>query len=192
MNNYKPLVADDNCLLLNIFIASKHKMYLFLAVLILFSGPSYSQRIAEKADRFDWLQTARVFLMDAYQPPFAPSLEFDARLLAETMVDMNANVARISTMGKYATIQGVRFTRHPSQGNRDLLSETIEACKPLGIKVIPYISTGHKLAWSMVTRDYPEYGQKTTPGGQPDRSAYVCRGRSWYGLLDDTLQGSLP
>ncbi len=170
MNNYKPLVADDNCLLHNIIIASKHKMYLFLAVFFLFSGTSYSQRIAEKADRFDWLQTARVFLMDAYQPPFAPELEFDARLLAETMVDMNANVARISTMGKYATIQGVRFTRHPSQGNRDLLSETIEACKPLGIKVIPYISTGHKLAWSMVTRDYPEYGQKTTPGGQPDRS----------------------
>lgn len=138
----------------------------FLSSSFLISQPS---QIKDKDDRFDWLQTARVFLMDAYQPLFAPELEFDARKLAETMTDMNANVVRISTMGKYATIQGVRFSRHPDQGNRDLLSETIEACKPLGIKVIPYISTGHKLAWSMVTKDYPEYGQKTTPGGHPDR-----------------------
>ncbi len=130
---------------------------------------SQTSRIQDKDDRFNWLQTARVFLMDAYQPPFAPELEFDAKVLAETMTDMNANVVRLSTMGKYATIQGVRFSRHPAQGNRDLLSETIEACKPRGIKVIPYISTGHKLSWSMVTGDYPEYGQKTTPDGLPDR-----------------------
>lgn len=51
-----------------------------------------------------------------------------------------------ATMGKYATIQGVRFTRHPDLGERDLLLGTIDACKPKGIKAIPYISTGHKLA----------------------------------------------
>jgi len=152
------------------------KFIYFMSILLLTAGllnsvSLYSQalRIIDKGNCFDWLQTARVFLMDAYQPPFAPELEFDATLLAETMADMNANVARISTMGKYATIQGVRFSKHPRQGNRDLLSETIEACKPRGIKVIPYISTGHKLAWSMVTADYPEYGQKTSPGGLPDR-----------------------
>ena len=86
------------------------------------------------------------------------------------MIDMNVNVLRFPTMGKYATIQGVRFLRHADQGERDLLLETIEACKPEGIKVIPYISTGHKLACSMVTEDFPEYGQKTSPGGKPDRS----------------------
>jgi hypothetical protein len=117
----------------------------------------------------NWIQTARVFLIDAYQPPFAPKLEYDAEALARTMVEMHANTVRISTMGKYATIQGVRFSTHPDFGARDVLSETIAACKPRGIRTVAYISTGHKLAWSMVTKDYPEYAQRVRPGGGPDR-----------------------
>ena len=119
--------------------------------------------------QYDWLNTARIFLIDAYYPPFAPKLEFDAEKLAQTMQDMHVNVVRMSTMGKYATIQGIRYSTHPDQGNRDLLSEMIAACKPRGIRVIPYISTGHKLAWSTVTRNYPDYGQRTKPGGGPAR-----------------------
>jgi hypothetical protein len=121
------------------------------------------------AANLNWIQTARVFLIDAYQPPFAPKLEYDAEALARTMVEMRANTVRISTMGKYATIQGVRFSTHPDLGARDVLSETIAACKPRGIRTVAYISTGHKLAWSMVTRDYPEYAQRVRPDGGPDR-----------------------
>jgi hypothetical protein len=120
-------------------------------------------------EKFSWLNTARIFLIDAYQPPFAPKLEFDAEKLAQTMQEMHANVVRMSTMGKYATIQGIRFSTHPDQGSRDLLAEMIAAAKPRGIRVIPYISTGHKLAWSMVTRDYPDYAHRTKPGGGPAR-----------------------
>lgn len=119
---------------------------------------------------FEWMQTARVFLIDAYEPPFATRLEYDANALARTMGRMNANTVRISTMGKYALIPGVRFTPHPALGKRDILAETISACKPQGIRVVPYISTGHKLGWAMVTRDHPEYAQRTRPGGGPDRS----------------------
>lgn len=131
---------------------------------------SASRKMFNKGEKFNWIQTSRAFLLDAYQPPFAPELEYDAEALARTMVDMNVNVIRLGTMGKYVTIQGTRFSTHPDQGDRDLLQETIEACKPRGIKVIPYISVGHKIAWSMVTKDYPEYGQKTKPGGLPDRN----------------------
>lgn len=119
-----------------------------------------------------WLQSARVFLVDAYAYPFTPDLEFDALALAETMADVNANVVRYATMGKYATIQGVAFSRHPQQGKRDLLAETVAACRPRGIRVVPYISTMHKLAWSMVTRDYPQYAQASRPGGGPVRSPF--------------------
>jgi len=119
--------------------------------------------------QYGWLNTARVFLIDAYQPPFAPKLEFDAEKIARTMQEMHVNVVRMSTMGKYATVQGIRFPVHPDQGNRDLLAEMIAACKPRGIKVIPYISTGHKLAWSTVTEKYPDYAQRIKPGGGPQR-----------------------
>lgn len=151
---------------------TKYCCILLFSVIFLSTKITYSQptRIFDKDDKFGWLQTARVFLLDAYQPPFAPELEYNVEAWVETMVDMNVNVLRFPTMGKYATIQGVRFSQHPEQGERDLLLETIKACKPKGIKVIPYISTGHKLAWSMVTEDFPEYGQKTSPGGKPARS----------------------
>lgn len=138
-------------------------------VFILLTVIAASKPVAEAADLM-WLQTSRVFLIDAYQYPFAPKLEFDAEEIAQTMADMHANVVRMSTMGKYCTIQGARFSRHPDQGRRDLLAEMIAACKPRGIKVVPYISTGHKLAWSMVTRDYPEYAHHPAPGAPPLRS----------------------
>ena len=125
--------------------------------------------VYSRAQSYDWLNTARIFLIDAYQPPFAPKLEFDAEKLAQTMQEMHVNVVRMATMGKYATIQGIRFPVHPDQGNRDLLAEMIAACKPRGIRVIPYISTGHKLAWSTVTEKYPDYAQRTKPGGGPQR-----------------------
>ena len=120
----------------------------------------------------DWMRTARVALFDAYQYPFAPRLEFDAEAIAKAMADMHVNTIRFASIGKYATIQGVRFSRHPDQGDRDLLREMIAAARPRGIRVIVYVGTGHKLAWSMVTRDYPEYGQKTSPGGGPDRNHF--------------------
>jgi hypothetical protein len=126
--------------------------------------------IFDKDNRFDWIQTARVFLLDAYQPPFAPELEYDAEVFADAMVEMHANVLRLGTMGKYATIPGIRFSTHPDQGERDLLQETIEACRTRGIKVVAYISTGHRLAWSMITEDYPEYAHQSVPGGGPIRS----------------------
>jgi hypothetical protein len=141
------------------------KMVVLYAVVLSFtklSTPAFAQH-------YEWLNTARVFLVDAYQPPFAPKLEFDAEKFAQAMQEMHVNVVRMGTMGKYATIQGIRFPVHPDQGNRDLLAEMIAACKPRGIRVIPYISTGHKLAWSTVTQKYPDYAQRTKPGGGPQR-----------------------
>jgi len=144
-----------------LFIAMK-RLILIFSIFTINASPIFPQSS-------NWLKTARVFLIDAYQPPFVPELEYNAEELAETMVDMHANVLRFGTMGKFATIQGVRFSTHPDQGDRDLLQESIDACKPRNIKVIPYISTGHKLAWSMVTRDYPEYAHRASPGGLPEK-----------------------
>ena len=141
----------------------RHAIALILGVASLLPGASLEKDYA-------WMQAARVFLIDAYEPPFALKLEYDAEALAETMARMNANTVRIATMGKYALIPRVRFTPHPELGNRDILAETVAACKRRGIRVVPYMSTGHKLAWTMVTRDYPEYAHRAEPGGGPLRS----------------------
>jgi len=51
----------------------------------------------------DWVKTARTFLIDAYQYPFAPEMEFDAEAIASVMQEMHVNTVRMATMGKYAT-----------------------------------------------------------------------------------------
>ncbi len=160
--------AKSNGLLTRSLRAPPARFSFGLALFVLVGVASFGAASIVAAD-LSWIQTARVFLIDAYQPPFAPQLEYNAEALARTMVEMHANTVRIATMGKYATIQGVRFSTHPDLGNRDVLAETIAACKPRGIRTVAYISTGHKLAWSMVTRDYPEYAQRVRPGGGPDR-----------------------
>lgn len=139
-------------------------------LLIVLLQPIWLRAQAAPKAEFQWIETARAFLIDGYEPPFQPKLEFNARDLAETMVSMHANTLRITTMGKYALIQGVRFTPDPQLGERDILAEAIAECKRRGIRVVPYVSTGHKLAWSMVTRYHPEYAQHTRPGGGPARS----------------------
>ena len=93
----------------------RSQIFFRITILIFITLNGYSQAP-------DWIQTARIFLLDAYQPPFKPELEFDAEKIAQTMEDMHVNVARISTMGTYATIQGIRFSTHPDQAGRDLLA----------------------------------------------------------------------
>jgi hypothetical protein len=70
--------------------------------------------------------------------PFSPRLEYDAEALARTIAEMHANTVRTCTMGKYATIQGVRFCKNPQLGARAVLAETIAACKPRGIRTVAY------------------------------------------------------
>lgn len=81
---------------------------------------------------------------------------------------MRFNTIRFPAIGLYATIPGVRFPVFPEQVSRDLLAEMIAVAKPRDIQVVVYIGTGHKMAWSTVTRHYPEYAQQTSPGSPPD------------------------
>ena len=92
----------------------------------------------------------------------------------ETYASMNYRMMSQTRYAGEAAVQKANFrktfesgTPHPELGSRDILAETIAAMKPRGIRVVPYISTGHKLAWSMVTRDYPEYAHRARPGGGP-------------------------
>jgi len=115
----------------------------------------------------DWIRSARVFRIDGYQYPLDPRIDFDAKKVVKVMEETGLNVCRIASMGKYSYMQGVDFTPHPDLGDRDLVAETISACKPRGIIVLPYISTGNRLAETLLIRDYPEYAQAETPGGGP-------------------------
>ena len=112
---------------------------------------------------FEWIKYARIFIIDGYTYPLFPKIEFDAERLAETMVDMHANVLRIATSG-YCDwlIPGTEFKVAGDLGKRDILAESIAACKPRGIKVVPYLRTGGSIK---TTSMRPEWAHIENPDG---------------------------
>lgn len=116
-----------------------------------------------KGTKFDWLDHARIFIIDGFTYPLTPKIEFDAERLAETMVDMYANVLRIATSGFCDwMIPGTEFKVANDLGNRDILAECIAACKPRGIKVVPYLRTGGPIQTGSMK---PEWARIESPRG---------------------------
>lgn len=137
---------------------------IFLCVLILFvtfiehaAGQGFSKT------PYDWINSARIFILDAYTYPFFPKIEFDAEKMAETMVDMHANTIRIATSGSCNwLVPGTDFAVAHDLGGRDILKECVEACKPRGIRVVPYLRTGGSIPTEMMK---PEWAQRVNPAG---------------------------
>lgn len=141
----------------------RKKIYFFLSTIVIATTVSaFTQSIKET--NYDWLKHAHIFIIDGYNYPIFPKLELNAEKLAETMVDMHANVLRIATSGHCGwMVPGTQFEISPDLGNRDILAECIAACKPHGIKVVPYINTSHTQKTSQIQTDW---AQKLTPDGK--------------------------
>lgn len=134
-----------------------------IAVLALMAAASVSRATAAEpapADEFEWLRHARVFILDAYTYPLYPKIEFDAEKFAQAMADMHVNTVRVATSGNYWLIPGTPFGTAPDLGKRDILAECIAACKPRGIRVVPYVRAGGEAALEIVK---PEWAYRTNP-----------------------------
>jgi len=121
------------------------KKKLLSVVFLVFLVAIVTTTIAQSTQRtsYDWIKNARIFIIDGYSYPLSPKIEFDAVKLAETMVDMRANVVRIATSGNFGwLIPGTEFKVNPDLANRDILAETIAAAKlfPMCPRAIPSTS----------------------------------------------------
>ena len=67
------------------------------------------------------LKQLRTFLYDAYWPPFAPELAFDAKRGAELCRAAGADSVRFGSIGKYAFYPSKIYPQHPDLNGRDLL-----------------------------------------------------------------------
>ncbi|MCK4965549.1 hypothetical protein KAS50_00880, partial [bacterium] len=138
------------------------RIFLFVIAVFILSGDTLTAKPASKPP-YDWINHARIFILDAYTYPFFPRIEFDAEKMAETMVDMHANTIRIATSGSCNwLIPGTEFTTAPDLGDRDILAECVAACKPRGIRVVPYLRTGGSIPTEIMK---PEWAQRENPAG---------------------------
>lgn len=135
---------------------------LLLLVLTLLPLPSTSAADPTAAEDFEWLRHARVFILDAYTYPLYPKIEFDAEQYAAAMADMHVNTVRVATSGNYWLVPGTQFGTAPDLGQRDILAECVAACKPRGIRVVPYVRAGGEAAVEIVK---PEWAYRHNPRG---------------------------
>jgi hypothetical protein len=134
---------------------------LSVVLLLILAMDQIAAQDASPSD-FDWLSSARIFILDGYTYPLYPKIRFDAEKLANTMLDMHADTLRVATSGNYYLIGGTQFQTAPDLGDRDILAECVAACKPRRIRVVPYIRTGGGLAAETVK---PEWAYRVNPRG---------------------------
>lgn len=141
------------------------RLCLSIVAAVLILALAHNVGRAAEDDRFEWLRHARVFILDAYTYPLFPRIEFDAEKFAAAMEDMHVNTVRVATSGNYWLVPGTPFATSPDLGGRDILAECIAACKPRGIRVVPYVRAGGEAAPEVVKLEwaYRENPQGDSP-----------------------------
>ncbi len=95
------------------------------------------------ADSATWIRTCRVLICEAYNPPFYPSLDYQAGKAVEVASELNADGLRYpaaSYFAYYPTQSG--YPVHPELKG-DPMAETAELCRKAGLKTVAYVPLNH-------------------------------------------------
>ncbi|MBM7789653.1 beta-galactosidase trimerization domain-containing protein [Tenggerimyces flavus] len=92
-----------------------------------------------------WLTEARTLILESYSPPLYPDLEYEPDRLVATMRSLNADTVRFGAIGYWANYPSKRFPVHPGLGDRDLVRETIDACRAAGLRCVVYLPLSHPM-----------------------------------------------
>lgn len=114
-------------------------------------------------EEHEWLRRARLVIVEA---PFymldLQSQAFDAAALVRRAEACHANVIRLGAARTYAFFQSKIAPHAPALGDRDFLREVLDAAKPRGIKVVPYIQSGYENA--LLYREHPNWVSRLADG----------------------------
>ena len=105
------------------------------------------------------MRYARAVYFEGYTPPIYPHLDdFDAERLVKVVQELGADTLRFQPIGfwaYYPTKSG--YPIHPELGNRDLLAETVRACRKAGLHIYCYTKYGNPFLSPNYVDEHPEY-----------------------------------
>jgi Hypothetical glycosyl hydrolase 6/Beta-galactosidase trimerisation domain len=107
----------------------------------------------------EWLRYARAVYFEGFTPPMHPRLdEFDAERLVKVVVELGADTLRFQPIGFWAYFPTrSKYPIHPQLGNRDLLVETVHACRKAGLHIYCYSKYGNPSMEPDWVDKHPEY-----------------------------------
>jgi len=97
---------------------------------------------AESAS-YQWIRNTRILIAEAYNPPFYPSLDYDAAKAVRIARELNADSIRYPAASYYAyfpTKSG--YPVHPEL-KTDLMRQTVDLCREAGLKTVAYVPLNH-------------------------------------------------
>ncbi len=135
-----------------------------------------------------WLSTCRGLICEAYNPPFYPSFDFDARKAVAIATQLNSDSLRYPAASYWAyfpTKSG--YPIHPELKG-DPMRETVDLCKQAGLKVIAYVPLNHPFM-DAASKDprYPEWYKKTADGA-PMITEHYGFARYFEGCLNSPVR----
>lgn len=112
---------------------------------------------------FEWTRSARIVCFDGYQPPLYPDKVYNASDIVKIAKDIDANVIRISMMGKLAHFYTNQWEVDDYFKEHDFLQEIIDMAHASNIRVVPYIPGAHNLPFDLLLKWHPEWIQRAYP-----------------------------
>lgn len=107
----------------------------------------------------EWLRYMRAIYFEGFSPPIYPHLdEYDAERVVKLVLELGGDTLRFQPIGFWAcypTKSG--YPIHPELGKRDLLAETIRACRGAGVHLYCYTKYGNPFLHPTFLAGHPEY-----------------------------------
>ncbi len=106
-----------------------------------------------------WMRYMRAIYYEGFTPPMHPHLdEFDAERLVKVVQELGGDTLRFQPIGFWAYYPTKsKYPIHPELGNRDLLAETVRACRKAGLHIYCYTKYGNPFLQANYVDEHPEY-----------------------------------
>jgi hypothetical protein len=135
-----------------------------------------------------WLKSCRTLICEAYNPPFYPSLDFQAEKAVRIAGELNADSLRYPAASYYAyfpTKSG--YPIHPELRG-DPLQETVDRCQKAGLKVVAYVPLNHPFM-DTTSKDprYQDWSKKFADG-TPMTTEHYGFARYFEGCLNSPVR----
>jgi hypothetical protein len=106
-----------------------------------------------------WLRYMRAVYFEGYTPPLHPHLDdFDAERLVKVVQELGGDTLRFQPVGFWACYPTKsKYPIHPELGSRDLLAETVRACRKAGLHIYCYTKYANPLMSVEFLHQHPEY-----------------------------------
>ncbi len=138
---------------------------------------------------YDWVRGGtRILIAEAYNPPFYPSLDYEAEKAVRIARDLNADSLRYPAASYFAyfpTKSG--YPVHPEL-NGDPMRETLDLCRAAGLKTVAYVPLNHP--FMDVTANDPRYAgwSKKFADGKPMTTEHYGYATYFEGCLNSPVR----